>query len=330
MNTLLKSYILLILVSTNLLTIAQPTLTDLQKFSPENIKKNKIKSITTYEKGYNKPYYDYNSIIIPDSATLAESLQLGIRQSLEEYDTLGRIIHRKNYFEYSDAGLISQKYIWNESHNINVIEHYKDSTLERKEEFFYDMVGNMILWKVSVYAESFVLFKKYEHNQQGDPVKIKIFIGKDLVRADSIAYTYDVQGNIINERGFDMYKANMDSIAYSHQQGDTLFIQEIFIRGKRDKTNLHKQNRLYTTRKLTSFSDGDFMGSNYSIFNNEGNIAKEKSIHHYSQLNYTKEYIYNHKGIPILKRIYKNKEEPEVLVNFNIDFYDQQPDSTSN
>lgn len=330
MNTLLKTSILFIFISSFFFSIAQPTLSDLQKFKPENIKKNNIKSITTYEKGYDKPYYDYKSIIIPDSTTLAESLKLGIRQSLEEYDTLGRIIHRKNYFEYSDAGLVSQKYVWTSNHNINIIEHYKDSTLERKEEFFYDMVGNMILWKVSVYAESFILFKKYEHNKQGDPVKIKIFIGNDLVRSDSIAYTYNLQGKIINERGFDMYKANMDSIAYSHNQGDTLFIQEIFIRGKRDKTNLHKQNRLYTTRKLTSFSDGDFMGSNYSIFNKEGNIAKEKSIHHYSQLNYTKEYIYNHKGIPMLKRIYKNKKEPDVLVNFNIDFYKEQIESTSN
>ena len=330
MNTHLKNRLLLFFISCAFITIAQPTLLDLQKFSPDNIKKNKIKSITTYEKGYDKPYYDYKSIIIPDSATMAESLELGIRQSLEHYDTLGRIISRENYFEYSDAGLITQKYVWDINHNINIIEHYKDSTLERKEEFFYDMVGNMILWKVSVYAESFILFKKYEHNKQGDPVKIKIFIGKDLVRADSIAYTYDVQGRITNERGFDMYKANLDSIAYAHHQGDTLFIQEIFIRGKRDKTNLHKKNSLYTTRKLTSFSDGDFMGSNYSIFNKEGNIATEKSIHHYSQLNYTKEYTYNHKGIPMLKRIYKNKEEPDVLVNFDIDFYEQQSDSTSN
>lgn len=309
---------------------AQPLLSDLQKFTPETIKKNKIKSITTYEKNYDKPFYDYKSIIIPDSSTLAETNKLGVRQSLEEYDTLGRITKRKNFWEYSDAGLVTQNFLWNETHHISAIEHLKDSILERKEEFFYDMVGNMILWKVTVYSENMVLFKKYEHNIKGEPVKIKIFIGKDLVRSDSIAYKYDVEGNIIEERGFDMYKANMDSIAYAHNQGDTLFVQEIFVRGKRDKTNLHKKNRLYTTRKFTTFSDGDFMGTSYAIYNKSGNISKEKSIHHYSQLNYTKEYIYSHTDLPMLKRIYKNKKDPEVLVNFDIDFYADENETSEN
>ena len=330
MNNSLK-YFLFILISALLTpSIAQPLLTDLQKFSPETIKKNHIKQITSYEKPYNKPFYDYNAIIIPDTIMLAEVGELGVRQSLEEYDTLGRIIHRKNYWEYSDAGLVSQKYLWDTQHKINTIEHYKDSVLERKEEFFYDMVGNMILWKVAVYAESFILFKKYENNKYGHPVKIKIFIGQDLVRADSIAYTYDNQGRITKERGFDMYKSNMDSISYIYHMGDTTFLQEIFVGGKRDKTNLHKTNNIYETKKRTSFSDGDFMGSSYSIFNKEGNITKEKSIHHYSQLNYTKEYIYSPNHVPLVKRIYKNKEEPDVLVTFDIELYPDGSAPTQN
>lgn len=301
---------------------SQPKITDLQQFAPDIIRQNGIRKITAYEKDYEKPYYDYKMIIIPDSAMLAEEKNFGVRQSLEIYDTLGRMIQKENFWSYSDLGHIKKVYVYDANYKINAIEHYKDSTLERKEEFMYDMVGHMVLWKVTLFEQGIILFKQYQNDKQGNPMRIKIFMGKELIRKDSIAYTYDNQNRVITEKGYDKYNLNMDSISYKHTDGDTIMLQEIFIGGKRDKTNLQKQNKLYKTFKRTAYSDGDFMGTTYAIFDKKGNISKEKSIHHYAQLNFEKKYYYTPEGIPKRKKIYKNSTVPAIVVTFDVEFFD--------
>lgn len=300
---------------------SQPQLDDFQQFSREVIRKQKVKKITAYEKEYLKPFYDYQAIIIPDSAMLAEINYKGEVQSIETFDTLGRIIQKENFWKYSDLGNVKYHYVWDLNDRIQMIEYYKDSTLQVKEEFFYDLFGSMVLWKVRVFEQNMILFKKYENDKKGNPIRINIFIGQDKIRQDSVSYTYDHLDRIIKELGFDQYGHNIDSIAYSYKSGDTLALTEFFVSGKRDKTILVKENKLYKTHKKVQFSDGDFMGTSYDIYDKKGNISKEKNIHHYSQLNYEKKYTYSPKGIPLLKKVYKNGEDPETLVTFEVEYW---------
>src|SRR5690606_12909147 len=107
------------------------------------------------------------------------------------------------------------------------------------------------------------------------------------------AYVYDKLDRIVKELGFDQNGRNIDSISYQYNSGDTLHHKQFFVSGKRDKTLLLRENRLYKTHKKIQFSDGDFMGSHYAIYDKKGNISKEKNIHHYSQLNFEKQYTYS-------------------------------------
>ncbi len=304
------------------LSAAQPKLSDFQHFSREVLSKEGVKKIVAFEKEYEKPFYDYKAIIIPDSAMLAEIAHKGEIQSIETFDTLGRIVQKENFWKYSDLGNVKYTYVWDANDRIQVIEYYKDSTLQVKEEFFYDILGSMVLWKVRVFEQNMILFKKYENDKKGNPIRINIFIGKDKIRHDSVTYTYDILGRVVKELGFDQFGNNIDSISYSYKKADATEpeLSEFFVSGKRDKTLLVKENKLYKTYKKVQFSDGDFMGSTYDIFDKRGNISKEKNIHHYSQLNYEKEYSYSPAGIPLLKKVYKNGEDPETLVTFEVEY----------
>lgn len=312
--------LLIFCVSTSFFSLAQPGLSDFQHFSREVLSKQRVKKIIAYEKVYEKPFYDYKAIIIPDSAMLAEVSNKGEVQSIETFDTLGRIVQKENFWKYSDLGHVKYTYVWDANDRIQVIEYYKDSTLQVKEEFFYDLFGSMVLWKVRVFEQNMILFKKYENDTKGNPMRINIFIGKDKIRQDSVAYTYDKLDRVVKELGFDQFGHNIDSISYAYKNAAATepASSEFFVSGKRDKTLLVKENKLYKTYKKIQFSDGDFMGSSYDIYDRKGNIAKEKNIHHYSQLNYEKKYTYTTQGIPLTKKVYKNGEDPEMLVTFEV------------
>ena len=313
---------LIFCVTMSFLSFSQPSLSDFQHFSREILSKQKVKRVVAYEKEYEKPFYDYKAIIIPDSAMLAELSNKGEIQSIETFDTLGRIVQKENFWKYSDLGNVKYTYVWDANDRIQVIEYYKDSILQVKEEFYYDMLGNMVLWKVRVFEQNMILFKKYENDKKGNPIRINIFIGQDKIRQDSVAYTYDKLNRVVKELGFDQFGHNIDSISYAYNNANatTAASSEFFVSGKRDKTLLVKENKLYKTHKKIQFSDGDFMGSTYDIYDKKGNISKEKNIHHYSQLNYEKQYFYAPNGIPLLKKVYKNGQDPETLVTFEVEY----------
>lgn len=311
---------LFFLIWVSILGFSQPILTDFQNFSRYVLSKQRVKKIVSYEKEYEKPFYDYKAIIIPDSAMLAEVSYKGEIQSIETFDTLGRIIQKENFWKYSDLGNVKYTYLWDANDRIQVIEYYKDSAQQVKEEFFYDIMGSMVLWKVRVFEQNMILFKKYENDKKGNPVRINIFMGQDRIRQDSVAYSYDKLDRVVKELGFDQHGHKIDSIAYSFRSGDTLTLTQFFVSGKRDKTQLVSENKLFKTHKKIQFSDEEFMGSTYRIYDKKENIVKEKNIHYYSQLNYEKKYSYSPEGIPLLKQVYKNREEPETLVTFEVEY----------
>ena len=259
-------------------------------------------------------------IIIPDSAMLADVTNKGSLQFIEEFDTKGRIIRKENFWKYSDLGHVMYLYRWDDADKIQSIEYYKDTVLQVKEEFVYDILGAMVLWKVRVFEQKMILFKKYENDAKGNPQRINIFINKDKVREDSVAYVYDKLDRVTYELGYDQYGTNIDSISYTYSSGDTLKVGYYFVSGKHDKTELLRENKRYKTYKTTQYSDGDFMGSSYTIYDKKGNISKEKNIHHYSQLNFEKKYLYAPNGLPKLKKVYKNGKDPETLVTFEVEF----------
>ena len=63
------------------------------------------------------------------------------------------------------------------------------------------------------------------------------------------------------------------------------------------------------------------MGVYSRMYDALGNLLKERNIHHYTNLNYTKNYLYNKDGLLIEKQVFKDTFKPTHIVLYSYEYY---------
>jgi hypothetical protein len=219
------------------------------------------------------------------------------------YSTTGDLI---NFYDYNNQGLLSSK-----------TKQVGDSLLQR-DKFIYNSDGTLLDWKIDQGNHSYS--QHYTYNTEGYPQVISVKKEEETIRRDSIFYEFDEQNRPKREWSRNLSGEIADSLLYSYGK-DTLSRKALIIGDRLSFIYYKIKFGKYDFVRVEEYTDGHFMGVYSRMYDNQGNLLKERNIHHYTSLNYTKNYIYDNKGLLKEKQVFKDTYEPSHVVLYNYEHY---------
>lgn len=292
---------------------AQNPYADIQQYPKETIAKNKVYKITAWE------YVQEETIEQVLDTTVIDPF----KQSVEIFDTLGRLVSKENFWPYSDEEPLKRIFQYDSLDNISSYEEYIGKELVSKEIFTYDSVNNLKTWSAEKIKKRQKYFQEIiNYDSLNNPTQITVQLGKKIVANQYIDYVYNIYKKPILEICRDDKQHLVDSVFYKYpKESDTLYIKSIY-EGK-DKKLVRIQsfiNRLDGTElyRNEEYVDNKFIGVTYHFFEKDKGLVKERSIHHYPQLNFTKNYIFNEFNLIHQKIVLKNKQNPVSIIKYKI------------
>lgn len=291
---------------------AQNPYADIQQYPKETIAKNKVYKITAWE------YVQEETIEVLDTTAIDP-----FKQSVEIFDTLGRLVLKENFWPYSDEEPLKRIFQYDSLNNISSYEEYIGKELVSKEIFTYDSVNNLKTWSAEKIKKRQKYFQEIiNYDSLNNPTQITVQLGKKIVVNQYIDYVYNIYKKPILEICRDDKQRLVDSVFYKYpKDSDTLYIKNIY-EGKNKKLVRIQCfiNRLDGTElyRNEEYVDNKFIGVTYHFLQKDKGLVKERSIHHYPQLNFTKNYIFNEFNLIHQKIVLKNKENPVSIIKYKL------------
>lgn len=309
----IHNFLFIICFSIVLKLFAQNPYVDIQQYPKETISKNKVYKITAWE------YTQEESI----EGVLDTTVIDPFKQSVEVFDSLGRLVSKENFWPYSDEEPLKRVFKYDSLDNIILYEEYIGEELTVKEVFTYDSFNNLKTWSAEQIRKRQKYFEETIHyDSLNYPIQISVKLGKKTVANQHIDYVYNINQKPILEICRDDKKRLVDSVFYKYpKESDTLYIKNVYEGEKKNLVRIQSfVNRLDGTElyRNEEYVDNKFIGVTYHFFEKEKGLVKERSIHHYPQLNFTKNYIFNELNLIHQKIVLKNTENPVSIVKYNI------------
>ena len=288
----MKAFILILLLPLAIFSQSQPNKVD-QTQPKDILAELKVKTRTGLEYQYtDSTFYQHIEELIPDT------------QSVSWYTTKGFLSEKHNYWNYSSAGTFKKSFAYDPI---------------RKETFFYSEPGTLIDWTIVEGKNKYK--QEYQYNKHNKPSIIKVTNSKKrMVRKDSIMYVFDKKGRPMKEWSYDINGKLADSLLYIYGQ-DTLSKKILLIDNQIAFIYYKIKFGSFYFDRVEEYVENHFMGVHYKMYDKKGNLLKERNIHHYTNLNYTKNYIYSDKGLLVEKQIFKDTYKPTHLVLYNYTYY---------
>lgn len=301
----MRSWLVLFLSCSFLFTGAQVfPYQDLFFWSQENMQQNKITQLDGYE-------FDY----VEDSIIVDSNITLGIHQTEEYFDTIGRVIQKINHYSYSDVGYKKRVIHYGEDGHVKSYFHYSKESLERAEIYEWKN-GRLENWRISAVTpeglKNFV--KEIIRDSKGQEIFQLLKKGRKILSKDSINFYVD-NGSKIRTRKNIATKEVLDSIVDYKTIGDTIIKKEIYEKGVLIYRELVWNKNDERTQRIEEYQNNEFYKVHYrrSI---DGLVHFEKQIHLIPNLNFEKKYYYTDSGIPIKKELYRNEAVPVSVVYY--------------
>lgn len=281
---------------------------DMSFWRTEMIQAHKVTSIASYEFPFQP------DSIVPDSL-----INTGIQQTLEEFDSLGRIIAKTNFFTFSDQQYAKRLLTYSDEGLVKSYFHYSQTELVRAELYHWEN-GLLDNWIITVNEPEMrtpkVFSKEIKRDINGTDRMILVKEGRKIVMADSLSHLQKPWGNVTLIKPVRGIKVR-DSIVQYHPKGDTVFKKMIYHQGQLEYAETHWHYAGEFNKKVAEYQEGQFYRAYYRRFK-DGRLIREKQIHQLPNLNFTKIYSYNHLGLPLKKEIYRNTELPISVVYYRI------------
>ena len=303
----MKAFILILFLPVAVFSQSQPNKVD-QIQPKEILAELKVKTRTGLE-------YEYtDSTLYSNLQTLSSDTQ-----SFSSYSNRGLLIKKYNFWSYSSSGTLKKDYDYDDKERLRSIRQTIGDSLVRNDHFIYSEDGTLLDWTIIQGKNKYN--QKYQYNRKNKPSIIKISDRTgNTVRKDSILYVFDKKGRPIKEWSFDIKSKLADSLIYVYGE-DTLSKKILLIDHQIASIYYKIKFGKFLFNRVEEYIDGHFMGVYYRMYDRKGNLLKERNIHHYTNLNYTKDYLYNKEGLLIEKQIFKDTYKPTHVVLFNYEFY---------
>lgn len=240
-------------------------------------------------------------------------------QSYCTYNTDGLLTKKLNYWSYSSASTLKKSYKYNKKKTLLSSREMIGDSLVREDQFLYSPHGTLLNWSIVQGKKKYE--QEYGYNKHGKPSLIKVTNNKrKVVRRDSILYTFDKKGRPLKEWSFDITNKLSDSLTYVYGE-DTLSKKMLIIDDQLAFIYYKIKFGVFLFDRVEEYVEGHFMGVYYRMYDKRRNLLKERNIHHYTNLNYTKNYLYNQEGLLIEKQVFKDTYHPTHVVLYNYKFY---------
>lgn len=240
-------------------------------------------------------------------------------QSVSTYSTIGLLLNKSNYWSYASSGTLKKSYEYDSKERLQSAREMIGDSLVREEQFLYSEHGTLLDWTIVQGKNKYS--QEYFYNKEGHTSLIKVKDKKrSLVRRDSILYQFDNQGRPVKEWSFDIKDKLADSLTYVYGD-DTLSKKMLIIDDQLSFIYYQIKFGAFVFDRVEEYTEGHFMGVYYRMYDKNGNLLKERNIHHYTNLNYTKNYLYNKEGLLIEKQVFKDTYEPTHVVLYFYEFY---------
>ncbi len=276
--------------------------------SKEVLSSLKVKSRIAYEYVYSdSAFYNHLNEIKADT------------QSFCTFSEAGLLTNKSNYWAYSDEGVLNKSYRYDDKNRLNSSREMLGDSLIREDQFVYSENGTLLDWAITQGKERYN--QSFYYNKKGKVAVIKVKDKKrKLIRRDSILYVFDKKGRPIKEWSFDTKNKLADSLVYFY--GTDTISKKVLIIDKEVAFIYYKiKFGSFLFDRVEQYTEGHFMGVYSRMYDKKGNLLKERNIHHYTNLNYTKNYLYNKEGLLIEKQIFKDTYKPTHVVLYAYRFY---------
>lgn len=277
---------------------------DLFFWSQKDFLANKIVQLDGYE-------FDY----FEDSLIVDSTIFLGIHQTEEYFDSLGRITQKTNHYAYSDVLLKKRLISYHTYGNVKSYFHYSKDSLERAELYEWEN-GKLDQWKISVPTPYGLknYSKEITRNPNGQETIESLKIGKKTLAKDTIIY-YKTKDYISRVKKHLPSMEVADSIIEYTATGDTTLKKDIYEEGVLVYRALNWGTENEQTQRIKEYKDDLFYKVYYRILQDQ-KVVVERQIHSIPNLNFEKYYYYSEVGIPQKKEIYKNSKKPISTVYY--------------
>ena len=277
---------------------------DLFFWSENNIQGNKIAQLDGYEFEY------FQDSIIADS-----NITLGIHQTEEYFDSIGRVTKKINHYSYSDVGYKKRVIYYSPDGHVKSYFHYSKESLERAEMYEWRN-GKLENWKITASTpEGLKIFvKEIIRDGKGQEIFQLLKKGRKVLSKDSIKHFINDDVEIRIKKNIASNKT-IDSIVQYKASGDTTFKKEIFEKELLIYRELVWIQNGETTQRIEEYQNNEF----YKVYYRrsvDGLVNFEKQIHLIPNLNFEKKYYYTPEGIPVKKEFYRNESIPVSVVYY--------------
>ena len=242
----------------------------------------------------------------------------GDTQSIVIFDAAGRTLKKLNKWNYTTSGDLIQSYEYDQNGLMLAKREQIGDSILQKDQFVYSPGGTLLDWNITQGKKHYN--QEYKYNNEGFPTIIEVNHKKKTIRKDSILYIFDEQNRPIKEWSYNLQGKIADSLLYSYGE-DTLYRKILIIDKELSFIYYKIKFGNYTFDRVEEYTEGHFMGVYSRMYASNGNLLKERNIHHYTNLNYTKNYIYNKDGLLIEKQVFKDTFQPTHIVLYNYEFY---------
>lgn len=244
----------------------------------------------------------------------------GDTQSLSLYSVSGLLVKKENHFNYTSGGVLRRTYDYDQSDRMLSTRELIGDSLVKEQQFVYSPGGTLLDWSIVQGKNKFN--QEYYYDAHGNPSVIKVKDKKNkLVRRDSILYVYDKKGRPLKEWSYNIKGKLADSLTYEYGD-DTLSKKMLIIDDQLSFIYYKIKFGTFLFDRIEEYTEGHFMGVYSRMYDKEGNLLKERNIHHYTNLNYTKNYLYNKDGLLVEKQVFEDTFEPTKIVLYDYEFYD--------
>lgn len=276
-------------------------------WNTETIQTHQIHSISSYE--FESPLEDS---ILSDSV-----IKTGIWQALEEFDTLGRICSKTNFYTFSDQQYTKRTLTYHPDGTVKSYVHYVQTDLVRAELYHWEhaQLSHWIITLTEPNTEKPVIYsKEIQRDTNGTAQLMQVKIGEEVVLTDGLFRLDLPNASVTLVRPLND-SITTDSIVEYHPRGDTVLNKKSYHHGQLEYHQTHWSYGGEFTQKVVEYQQGEFYRAYYRRFKNQ-QLILEKQIHQLPNLNFSKLYFYNPDGLPLKKEIYRNTELPVSIVYY--------------
>lgn len=253
-----------------------------------------------------------------DSSRTDSMIKAGQLQSFWEFDSSGYLICNAVFYPYADKEPIKKGYVYDSLQRIIAYKEWDDSAaVVREETFHHDSLGRISRWTLQRAEQKKVFSKHTTFLPNHQPSQVNILADKKLIAKDTVFSTFypdtllKMQLHVDQETG-----ETRDSIVYTYAQGDTILSKTVYRKGQITlRTYEVKRDFIHFTR-TEEYIDGQAMGILTRYLNDSGLLEKEKYIHRYRDMSYTREFSYDNDGLLIQKNVYATGDTPVFYVYY--------------